>query len=181
LNLPNIITLGRLLSVPLAIWLILSGAFLPAFWTFVLAGISDAADGFIAKRFEMKTRLGALLDPVADKALLVSVYVTLGMAGELPNWLVILVVFRDLMIVGGFLLVQLLVQSMRWEPLLISKLNTALQIILAAFSLARLGYGAADHGVVSALVFAVATTTVLSGGAYLVRWARAIAGAEDDG
>ena len=178
MNLPNIITLGRLLSVPLAIWLILSGAYWAAFWTFVLAGVSDAADGFIAKRFDQRTQIGALLDPVADKALLVSVYVTLGMAGQLPNWLVILVVFRDLMIVGGFVLVQLLVQKIRWEPLLISKLNTALQIILAAFTLARLGYGAADHGLVTVLVFSVATTTVLSGGAYLVRWASAIAGTE---
>jgi cardiolipin synthase len=178
LNLPNLITLGRLLAVPLAIWLILAGAFWAAFWIFIAAGISDAVDGFVAKRFNLRTQIGALLDPVADKVLLVSVYVTLGMAGQLPTWLVILVVFRDLMIVGGFVLVQLFVQKIRWEPLLISKLNTALQIILAAFTLARLGYGAEDHGVVMALVFAVAATTVLSGGAYLVRWASAIAGWE---
>jgi cardiolipin synthase (CMP-forming) len=178
LNLPNIITLGRLLSVPLAIWLILSGEYWAAFWTFVFAGVSDAVDGFIAKRFNMRTQIGALLDPVADKALLVSVYVTLGVSGQLPTWLVILVVFRDLMIVGGFVLVQLLVQKIRWEPLIISKINTALQIVLAAFTLARLGFGAGDHGAVMLLVLAVATTTVLSGAAYLVRWARAIAGQE---
>jgi cardiolipin synthase len=178
LNLPNIITLGRLLSVPLAIWLILSGEYWAAFWTFVLAGISDAVDGFIAKRFNMRTQIGALLDPVADKALLVSVYVTLGVSGRLPTWLVILVVFRDVMIIGGFVLVQLLVQKIRWEPLIISKINTALQIVLAAFTLARLGFGAEDHGAVMLLVLAVATTTVLSGAAYLVRWARAIAGPE---
>src|ERR1700730_7557103 len=80
LNVPNIITLGRLLSVPLAIWLILSGAYLAAFWTFVFACVSDAVDGFIAKRFDMRTQIGALLDPIADKVLLVSVYVTLGIA-----------------------------------------------------------------------------------------------------
>ena len=181
MNLPNIITLGRLLSVPLAIWLILSGAYWAAFWTFVLAGVSDAVDGFVAKRFDLRTEIGALLDPVADKTLLVSVYVTLGMAGELPTWLVILVVFRDLMIVGGFVLVQLLVLRIRWEPLLVSKLNTALQIILAAFTLARLGYGAPDHGLVMMLVLAVATTTVLSGAAYLVRWASTIARTETGG
>ena len=178
MNLPNVITLGRLLSVPLAIWLILSGAYWAAFWTFVLAGVSDAVDGFIAKRYDMRTHIGALLDPVADKALLASVYVTLGLAGQLPAWLVILVVFRDLMIVGGFVLVQLLVQKIPWQPLIISKINTALQIVLAAFTLARLGYDAADHGAVMILVLAVATTTILSGGAYLVRWARAIAGSE---
>jgi cardiolipin synthase len=178
LNLPNIITLGRLLSVPLAIWLILSGEYFAAFWTFVLAGVSDAVDGFIAKRFNRRTQIGAVLDPVADKALLVSVYVTLGVAGQLPTWLVILVVFRDLMIIGGFVLIHLLVQKVPWDPLLISKVNTALQIFLAAFTLARLGFGAEDHGVVTLLVLAVATTTVLSGAAYLVRWTRAIAGQE---
>ena len=178
MNLPNIITLGRLLIVPLAIWLILSGEYWAAFWAFVFAGLSDAVDGFIAKRFNLRTQIGALLDPVADKALLVSVYVTLGVAGRLPAWLVILVVFRDLMIVGGFLLVQLLVKKIPWEPLIISKVNTALQILLAAFTLARLGFGAEDHGAVTVLVLAVATTTVLSGAAYLVRWARAIAGPE---
>jgi cardiolipin synthase len=178
LNLPNLITLGRLLAVPLAIWLILSGAFWVAFWIFIAAGISDAVDGFIAKRFNQRTEIGALLDPVADKSLLVSVYVTLGIAGQLPAWLVILVVFRDLMIVGGFVLVQLFVHKMRWEPLLISKLNTALQILLAAVTLARLGFGVPDHGVGTVLVLATAATTILSGSAYLVRWTRAIAGWE---
>src|SRR6202035_4268592 len=103
LNLPNLISLGRLLLVPLAISLILDGKYWAAFWVFVVAGISDALDGFIAKRFNRRTRLGALLDPVADKAMLVSVYVALGLVHELWTWLVILVVFRDVMIVGGFL------------------------------------------------------------------------------
>ncbi len=113
MNPANLITLGRLLSVPVSVWLILAGQFAAAFWMFVLAGISDAVDGFIAKRFDMRTKIGALLDPVADKTLLVSIYVTLGVAGQLPTWLVILVVSRDLMIVGGFLLVRLLV-LVRW-------------------------------------------------------------------
>ncbi|HZS82073.1 MAG TPA: CDP-alcohol phosphatidyltransferase family protein [Stellaceae bacterium] len=181
MNLPNLITLGRLLLVPLAIWLILAGDFAAAFWTFVVAGVSDAADGFIAKKFGMTTELGALLDPVADKVLLVSVYATLGIAGQLPAWLVILVIFRDLMIVGGFLFIQLLFRKLRWEPLVISKINTALQIVLAAFTLARLGLGIADRGVGEALILAAAGTTVLSGAAYLVRWTRSIAGAEGTG
>src|SRR5260370_4856839 len=109
LNLPNVISLGRLLLVPLAISLILDGRYYAAFWIFVIAGVSDAVDGFIAKRFDRRTRLGALLDPLADKVLLVSVYVTLGVSGQLWTWLVVLVVFRDIMIVGGFLLVRALV------------------------------------------------------------------------
>src|SRR5204863_4812848 len=101
LNIPNLISLGRLLLVPLAISLILDGSYWAAFWVFVAAGISDALDGFIAKRFNWRTRLGALLDPLADKVLLVSVYVTLGMACQVWAWLVVLVVFRDFMIIGG--------------------------------------------------------------------------------
>lgn len=90
LNLPNLISLGRLLLVPLAIWLILGGHYAAAFWVFVAAGVSDALDGFIAKRFDRRTRLGALLDPIADKTLLVSVYVTLGLAHQLWTSVVIL-------------------------------------------------------------------------------------------
>src|SRR5215831_9291258 len=106
LNLPNLISLARLLLVPAEIWLIIIGSYGLAFWILVGAGISDALDGFIAKRFDRRTRLGALLDPIADKVLLVSVYVTLGVAGQLWTWLVVLVVFRDVMIIGGFVLIQ---------------------------------------------------------------------------
>ncbi|MBV9967789.1 MAG: CDP-alcohol phosphatidyltransferase family protein, partial [Alphaproteobacteria bacterium] len=104
LNLPNLITLARLLCVPLAIWLIVEARYGVAFWVFVVAGLSDALDGYIAKRWDQRTPLGAILDPIADKALLAGVYITLGLAGELPQWLVILVVLRDLLIVGGYLL-----------------------------------------------------------------------------
>jgi cardiolipin synthase len=177
-NLPNLITLARLLVVPLAVWLILVGRYGLAFWIFVAAGASDALDGFIAKRFDRRTRLGALLDPIADKTLVVSLYVTLGLAGELPNWLVILVVFRDTMIVGGFLLTQSIAVPKRYDPLYISKINTALQITLLGFALARLGLGA-DAGLLTALlVYAVAATTTASGLSYLVRWARIIGRSE---
>src|SRR6476646_8577465 len=129
LNLPNLISLGRLLLVPLAISLILDGRYRAAFWVLVIAGVSDALDGFIAKRFNRRTRLGALLDPVADKVLLVSVYVTLGIAGQLWAWLVVLVVFRDVRIVGGFLLVQAIAAPPRpLQPLFISKVNTGVQV-----------------------------------------------------
>src|SRR5690348_14357107 len=136
LNLPNLITLGRLLLVPLAISLILEGSYWVAFWVFVIAGVSDALDGFIAKRFDLRTRLGALLDPVADKVLLVSVYVTLGVAGQLWAWLVVLVVFRDVMIIGGFLLIQALATAPKpFQPLFISKVNTGVQVGFVAYVL----------------------------------------------
>jgi cardiolipin synthase len=174
-SLPNLITLARLLSVPLAIWLILNGRLAAAFWLFVAAGISDAVDGFIAKRFDQRSELGALLDPLADKALLVSMYVTLGVAGDLPSWLVILVVFRDVLIVGGFLFALLLGQPVRSRPLAISKLNTGLQIALVAVVLAHLGLGILDDDVITLLVLTVGATTILSGAGYLVRWGRALA------
>jgi cardiolipin synthase (CMP-forming) len=177
-NLPNLISLGRLLLVPLAIWLILGGRYGVAFWVFVAAGVSDALDGFIAKRFDRRTRLGALLDPVADKALLVSVYVTLGLAHQLWTSLVILVVFRDVMIVGGFLLIQAIAAPKHYDPLYISKINTGLQIALVAFVLARLGLGTASSMVDGLLSLAVAVTTVLSGLSYFVRWARILARSE---
>ena len=178
MSLPNFITLGRLLSVPVAIWLVLLDHLAAAFWLFIAAGLSDAIDGFIAKRFNQRSELGALLDPIADKALLVSMYVTLGLAKYLPVWLVILVVFRDALIIGGFLLVAALGHPMRWEPLLVSKLNTALQIALIGVVLAALGFAIAIDGLQTALIYAVAATTTISGAGYLVRWTRALAGAE---
>jgi cardiolipin synthase len=178
LNLPNLITLARLLSVPLAIWLILGGRYGTAFWVFGGAGLSDALDGFIAKRFDRRTRLGALLDPIADKALLVSVYVALGVAAQLPNWLVILVVFRDVTIVGGFVLIHTLAAPQRFDPLYISKINTLVQAFLIAFVLARLGLGADAKLPTILLIYLAAVTTVLSGLSYLVRWARILARSE---
>jgi cardiolipin synthase len=179
MNLPNYISLARLLSVPVGIWLILNGDLTSAFWLFVAAGASDAIDGFIAKHFDSRSELGALLDPIADKALIVSMVVTLGLAGYLPNWLVILVVFRDVLIIGGFVLTQFATEPLTSRPLMISKVNTALQIVLVAWTLARLGLKVADHGVTAALIDAVAVTTVLSGAVYLVRWMRGFADAEE--
>lgn len=172
-NLPNLISLARLLSVPLAVWLIVSGSMATAFWLFVLAGVSDAVDGFIAKRYGCQTTLGSYLDPIADKVLLVSVYLAFGFQGLLPPWLVILVVSRDLLIVGGALLMHTLTLTQpKIAPLLISKLNTFAQILLAAETLARAAGAYPDYGVGVVLIYVVATTTFLSGGAYLWNWAR---------
>jgi cardiolipin synthase (CMP-forming) len=104
--------------------------------------------------------------------LIVSLFVTLGIAGHLPNWLVIMVVFRDLLIVGGFLLAAALTLPINWRPLFVSKLNTALQLVLIAASLAQLAFGFYGDGVVTMLIYLVAATTILSGGGYIVRWGR---------
>jgi cardiolipin synthase (CMP-forming) len=178
LNLPNLISLARLLMVPLTIWLIVAGRYGITFWVLVAAGVSDALDGFIAKRFDSRTRLGALLDPVADKAMLVSVYVTLGVAHQVWTWLVILVVFRDVMIVGGFLLIQAIALPKQYDPLYISKVNTGVQISFVGFVLARLGLGGDFGWADLVLSLAVAATTIFSGLSYLVRWARILARSE---
>ncbi len=171
LNLPNLITLARLLSVPLTIWLIFNQRYGAAFWVFFGAGVSDALDGFIAKRFDRRTRLGALLDPAADKAMLAGVYVSLGLAGHLPHWLVGLVVLRDFLIVLGFFLVHA-TAAQQLGPLYVSKVNTLMQIALVGFVLARLGLVIQTGPATWLLIDAVAVTTVLSGFVYLVRWAR---------
>lgn len=172
ISLATVVTLARLLSVPLAIWLVLDGRNAVAFWIFVAAGVSDAIDGYIAKNFNQRSRLGALLDPLADKVLLMSMFVTLGWTGRLPDWLVILVVFRDVLIIGGFLLATAAGLGVPTNPLAISKVNTALQIALVAVVLGRWGLGVRDFGAGPLLVWLVALTTVLSGGGYLVRWMR---------
>ncbi len=180
MNIPNLISLGRLLSVPVAVWLILEGKIQGAFWLFIAAGVSDAVDGFIAKRFNAETELGKFLDPIADKALLVSVFVTLGQVGLLQIWLVILVVFRDAVIVGGALLFETLTHSLTMEPLKISKVNTVAQIILAAVALGLNGFEVRDPGIVSFMAVVVAVTTVLSGLLYVVKWTGRAAAMEDN-
>jgi cardiolipin synthase len=169
LSLPNMITLLRLCAVPAAVWLIIKGRLDLAFWVFVGAGLSDALDGWIARRWNLRSALGELLDPVADKALLVSVYVTLAMIGVLPDWLAILVVFRDVLIVGGVVVFYLLGTPRPIEPILISKANTALQIGLAAVALFLAGFGLSAPPLLEALVWGVAATTVASGAAYVWR------------
>ena len=172
MNLPNIITLMRIVLVPVIIWAIASQQMKLAFVIFVVAGVSDAVDGFLAKRFNMVTDIGALLDPVADKALLVSIYMTLGIMDFIPRWLVILVVSRDVMIVGAVIISWLLENPIPMKPLMVSKLNTVAQVAFAALVLASLGFGFHADPLETILMGAVAVLTVLSMSFYLVEWAR---------
>ncbi len=172
-TLPNAITFARLCAVPAAVWLVLQHRFDLAFWVFAAAGVSDALDGWLARVRNARSRLGAILDPVADKALLVSMYVTLAAVGVLPDWLAILVVFRDLLIVGGVLVLYVLGQPPAIQPILLSKANTVLQITLAAGALLVAGFGlAAGRAVLDLLVLATAATTLASGAVYVWRAAR---------
>jgi cardiolipin synthase len=167
-TLPNLITLARLCAVPATIWLILHQRLDLAFWLFIGAGVSDGVDGWLARVRNARSALGALLDPVADKALLVSVYLALAAIGELPDWLAILVVFRDLLIVGGVLVLWVLGQPPAIRPLLVSKLNTCLQIGLAALALLLAGFALRAPLLLDGLIWATAITTLASGAAYVV-------------
>ena len=178
MNIPNSITLGRIVLVPLIVWLIITHEMLAAFVLFLLAGLSDAADGFLAKRYGWHSELGAYLDPIADKALLVSIYVTLGFAGHLPVWLVIAVVSRDILIVGAVVLSWMLSRPLSMQPLLISKANTLSQIVLAGLVLAELGLGLGLHKLVNVLVWVTGTLTILSAAAYFWAWLRHMASYE---
>jgi len=158
--------------VPIVVWAITSGGMRIAFILFLAAGISDAVDGFLAKRFHMRSELGALLDPLADKALIVSIYVSLGIAGALPISLIILVVSRDIMIVSGFMLSWLVGKPMPVRPLPVSKANTVVQIVLATVVLAERGFGFDWDLVRLVLIALVAVLTLLSIAFYLAEWVR---------
>jgi cardiolipin synthase len=171
-NIPNIITLGRILLVPVIVWAIAANQMTIAFIVFLVAGVSDAIDGFLAKRFNMSSELGALLDPVADKALLVSIYVALGIWGAVPRWIVILVVSRDLMIVGAVIISWLFGKPIPMKPLMVSKLNTVAQVAFAALILAALGFGLSPEPFDVILMACVTVLTLLSVSLYLVEWVR---------
>ncbi len=170
MSLPNIITIGRIILVPFIIWLMVTGQFLLAFTSFIIAGISDGVDGFIAKRFNLATRLGAYLDPLADKLLLVSIYLALGFLGTLPSLLVITVVSRDVMIIGAVILSWVLDKPIEMKPLWISKINTTGQILLAGLVLAGLGFGFSVDLLVLVGGIAVGVLTIVSGAAYMRDW-----------
>jgi cardiolipin synthase (CMP-forming) len=172
LNIPNLITLARILSVPIMVWAISAGEMLFAFVLFVLAGLSDAVDGYLAKRFGMASELGAYLDPIADKALIVSIYVTLAISAAVPRPLVILVVSRDIMIVGAVMLAWVVGKPIAVKPLLVSKLNTGAQLAYAALVLASLGFGFRAELILDVVAVVVAALTLLSIAVYLREWMR---------
>jgi cardiolipin synthase len=174
-NLANLVTVSRLVMMVPLVWLIGVGHTQAAFWLFVAAGVSDVVDGFIAKNFNARTELGAYLDPLADKVLLNGIYIALGFSGSLPGWLVLLVVGRDLLIIVGVVLIQRRDPLFRATPLLIGKLNTFAQILLAATALAHAGALVDLAELETGLVITVAGTTALSGAGYAAQAVRALA------
>lgn len=172
MTIPNIITILRFILVPGVVYALLSGELGWAFAGFIVAGISDGVDGFIARQFDQRSELGAYLDPIADKLLLVSVFVVLGHMSELPLWLVIAVVSRDALIVGAVLLSYVMGNPVIVKPLFVSKANTTVQIVLAALVLGELSFASAIGHLRDALILLAGLLTVASAAAYLVAWLR---------
>lgn len=172
MTIPNLITLLRFVLVPAVIYAILLGRMEWALAGFVVAGVSDGLDGFIARQFNQRSELGAYLDPIADKLLLVSVFVVLGLMGELPLWLVIAAVSRDALIVTAVLLSTVMGNPVEVKPIFVSKANTAIQIVLAALVLSELAFDARFWDVRSWLVLLSGLLTAASAAAYLVAWLR---------
>lgn len=176
LNIPNTITLGRIILVPVIFWCLISDALKPAFLFFVAAGVSDAVDGYMAKRYGLVTELGKYLDPIADKLMIVSLFIALGIAGKLPSWLVIAVVSRDILIVSGVLLTWLLGHPVNIRPIAVSKINTAAQIVLVATVLADEGFGLGLAPMRTVLVWLTGALTLASLAAYTRAWLRHTSG-----
>ena len=169
-NLPNLITLARLLLTPMAVTMIVSQRFVAAFLVFVAAGASDAVDGFIARRFNLRSELGSYLDPLADKALVNSMYIALAMIGAVWPALAILVVSRDLMILAAVVISWLLGKPVAIRPVWISKFNTLAQIAFAALALGARAFGYDDSALRDSLAWVVAASTLASGGVYIAQW-----------
>ncbi|MCC7258388.1 MAG: CDP-alcohol phosphatidyltransferase family protein [Gammaproteobacteria bacterium] len=176
-DIPNAICVLRILLVAPTVLALLGGRYPLAFVLVLVAGFSDALDGFLAKRFDWRSRLGGLLDPLADKLLLMSLFVTLAWLGHLPAWLAGVVIGRDLVIVAGGLAYHVLVGPVQPEPSRASKLNTGAQLACVAVVLAGQLSATPLAMAVTAAGAAVLVTSVVSGLDYVIRWTgRALAG-----
>ena len=171
-DIPNLITVFRFLLVPPVVMLLLNERFGLALILFGVAGFTDGLDGYLAKRNNWTSRLGALMDPLADKLLLVSCFVTLGWLGWIPVWLVALVVLRDLVIVGGAIMFHMRVERLEARPSMVSKLNTVAQILLVLAVIFSQGIQVLPVLWLDILIYSVLATTLWSGFDYVWTWGR---------
>lgn len=170
--LPNAISLLRIALVAPILILILQGSFAWALALFWFAGFSDGVDGYLAKRFNWHSRLGALLDPVADKLLVAGTFVVLAYTQHIPLWLAAVVILRDVVIVAGATAYNFLVRPVQGEPTRVSKLNTALQLLFLMFVLSRAAFGWPDEITITILGASTLVTVVISGVDYVWSWSR---------
>ncbi len=171
-HLPNLISVVRIVLVVPIVLSLLERDFDLAIGLFLVAGASDGLDGYLAKRFGWRSRLGGILDALADKILLVSTFVCLWWLGVFPWWLVACILLRDLVIIVGATVYNFRIETVQPEPSLASKLNTFLQITLAAVAVLQLGFGGVPDSVLQGLIVAVVLTVLLSGGGYVREWSR---------
>ncbi len=162
----------RIVLVAPILLLILNNSFGWALALFCLAGFSDGIDGYLAKRYNWHTRLGALLDPLADKLLVAGTFITLAYTQDIPLWLAAAVILRDVIIVAGAAAYNFLVKPVQGEPTRISKLNTTLQLLFLVFVLGRAGFGWPEEISITVLGAAVLATVVISGVDYVLSWSR---------
>jgi cardiolipin synthase len=164
------------MSVPVLFWLLLNDHPRIAFFLFLAAGVSDAVDGYLAKRFKWTSELGAYLDPLADKILIMSIYIALAVSAQIPLWLVIAVVSRDILILLAVLLSWLVNRPFAIKPLTISKINTAAQLVLATTVLGDNAFALGLDVTRQALVWITGVSTGLSLLAYLRLWVQHVTG-----
>jgi cardiolipin synthase len=170
--LPNAISLLRIALIAPILLLIIKGEYPTALLLFVIAGGSDGIDGYLAVRFNWQTRLGALLDPVADKLLVTGLFITLAAMQLIPVWLSVIVILRDVVIFTGAVVYNFLIKPVEGEPSQISKLNTALQLLFLLFVLTRAGFDWPDKITITVLGASVFVTVVISGIDYVWEWTR---------
>ena len=171
-DLPNIITFIRFLLLPPIVLLLLNHRYDAALLVFAVAGFSDALDGYLAKRFHWTSRLGALLDPLADKLMLVSAFVTLAWLGLIPPWLVGLIILRDVVIVTGAIVYHMRIEKLEAAPSVVSKLNTFAQILLILAVMFSQAVRHLPSFWMDVLIYTVLVTTLWSGFDYVWTWGR---------
>jgi cardiolipin synthase len=169
-HLPNLLTGLRLMAAPATAGLLAAGHFNAAFGIFAFAGFSDAADGFLAKRFGLATRLGRILDPIADKALMLAAFVTLAVLDDVPVWLAAVVIGRDALIVLALFVAMTAQAPIAVQPSLLGKLCAALQVLYVGLHLAALAFGFSLASITPMDAYILAAVAFVSTLAYFGVW-----------
>lgn len=169
MNIPNFLTLSRIVMVPVIVIYLMSGSYCTALVLLVISGLTDVLDGFLARVLKQQTVLGAYLDPIADKALIISCFVTLAVKKFIPGWLAVVVISRDCIILLGVSVLTMLSVPFKINPVLISKMTTLLQIttvfsVLCSYCIS----GGTRYGLIELLFWATAAITILSGLYYMI-------------
>ena len=173
-SIANWITLVRIVLIPLFTILLMNGAFDQALWVFLAAAASDALDGFVARMFSQKTTLGSYLDPIADKLMLSTAFITLAVLKQIPGWLTVVVISRDVIIIIGVAVLFLNQMRLDIKPSIISKMTTAFQVlvILVVLSSVYVQWPVAAR---AGIVYITLVLTVVSGLHYIYRGLRHLA------